>query len=156
MLLKWLDVSFAETDPVRHPPLRWIKKLAHELHLLHKLIPAGGDCLRIKCKTQCLLQLCPIDKAEGGSSGEKNKSSEESNSLWCSRKNGLPSKTSVTNDVEQNAGPEARGQGGAEWSHCLRTSSKRYVSNWKSQHSFWDSYGSSDFIMNVTVILLIS
>lgn len=38
------------------------KKLAHELHLLPKLITAGGDCHRLICKTQCLLQLRSIDK----------------------------------------------------------------------------------------------
>lgn len=34
MQLKLLDISFAKTDPVKHPPVRWIKKFAHKLHLL--------------------------------------------------------------------------------------------------------------------------
>lgn len=118
MLLKILDISFAKTDPVRHPPVRWIKKLAHKLHPLHKLT-AGGDCHRIICKTRCLLQLCPIDKAEGGSSGEKNKSSGESNSLWSSTKNGLQFRNTITNYIEKISGPKPRGQGGAEWSRSI-------------------------------------
>ena len=119
MLLKWLDISFAKTYPVRHPPVRWIKKLAHELHLLPKLITAGGDCYRIICKRQCLLQLRPIDKAEGGSSEEKTKSSGESNSLWSSRRKGLQSRTTITNDILQSASLKPRGTGEAKWSQCI-------------------------------------
>lgn len=118
MLLKILDISFAKKDPVRHPPVRWIKKLAHKLHLLHKLT-AGGDCHRIICKTQCLLQLCPIDKGECGSSSEKTQSSGESDSFWSSTKNGLWSRTTITNYREKISGPKPRGQEGAEWSHSI-------------------------------------
>lgn len=42
--------------------MRRKKGLAHELHLLPKLITAGGDCHRLICKSQCLLQLRSIDK----------------------------------------------------------------------------------------------
>lgn len=43
MPLSSLDISFAKTDPVSHPPLRWIKKLEPAIqHLLHKLAGGGG------------------------------------------------------------------------------------------------------------------
>lgn len=117
MRLKLLDISFAKTDPVKHPPVRWIKKFAHKLHLLL------GIAAELYARHGVYFSCVPLIRLAGWWEQCREKPKAQGRQQCLEQHQNKIKKlhfgTSVTNYIEESCGPKPGGQGGAEWSHSI-------------------------------------